>query len=183
MLLLPCLFAHVENTQECPICPLRGRRAAIFSRLPYLALEMVLNRQVVVAMVTPLHQQLNLGRATRDRKKAWYWGFGNVNDIIKQVFVLFGWIQVFQSTHCLSGGLYYLMPGTGPSRITLKLNLGNCDSFLLNKGVWLVKAQIYLEAWIFGLAHWIFRAIPTRTLNPRHKACRSSANTVLLYVR
>lgn len=47
-----------------------GRQAAIFSRLPYLALEMVLNRQVVVAMVTPLHQQLNLGRATRDRKKA-----------------------------------------------------------------------------------------------------------------
>jgi hypothetical protein len=38
--------------------------------LPYLALEMVLNRQVVVAMVTPLHQQLNLGRAPRDRKKA-----------------------------------------------------------------------------------------------------------------
>lgn len=55
LLLLPRLLAHVENTHECPLCPLRGRRAAIFSRLPYLAWEMVLNRQVVVAMVTPLH--------------------------------------------------------------------------------------------------------------------------------
>lgn len=70
LLILPCLLSPVENTHECPLCPLRGRRAAIFSRVPYLALEMVLNRQVVVAMVTPLHQQLNLGRATRDRKKA-----------------------------------------------------------------------------------------------------------------
>lgn len=70
MLLLPCLLTPIENAQECPICPRRGRRAAIFPRLPYLALEMVLNRQVAVAMVTPLHQRLNLGRATRDRKKA-----------------------------------------------------------------------------------------------------------------
>lgn len=64
LLLLPRLLAPVENTHECLLCPPRGRRAAIFSRLPYLALEMVLNRQVVVAMVTPLHQRLNLGRAT-----------------------------------------------------------------------------------------------------------------------
>lgn len=68
-MLLPCLLAPGENTQECPPCPLRGRRAAIFPRLPYLALEMVLNRQVAVAMVTPLHHWLNLGRATRIGRK------------------------------------------------------------------------------------------------------------------
>lgn len=72
LLLWEPLLVHIKHTQECPICPLRGRQAAIFSRLPYLALEMVLNRQVVVAMVIPLHQQLNFGKATRDRKKALY---------------------------------------------------------------------------------------------------------------
>lgn len=56
MLLPSSLLACILNTQEYSICPPRGRQAAIFSfsRLPYLALGMVLNRQVVVAMVTPI---------------------------------------------------------------------------------------------------------------------------------
>lgn len=77
---------------------------------------------------------------------------------------------------------------TGPSGITLRLNLGSCNCFCfvlfcfehgnVTSGGW-----IYWETWIFPIAHWVFSAILTRIVHLRHKCCRSSEGTLTSYAR